>query len=64
MVVKLQGWSGAAKQVCDYFGGPLVAALGELLQPFSILVLDADDDCQLSLRVADMGVNVARVDRG
>lgn len=25
------GWSGAAEQICDDFGGPLVTALGELL---------------------------------
>ncbi len=40
--------SGAAKQVCDYFGRALVAARGELLQPLGILILDADDDCQLA----------------
>jgi hypothetical protein len=41
--------SGAAKQVCDYFGGALVTAGGELLQPFGVLILDADIIVSLAL---------------
>lgn len=41
-----------------------MAALSELLQPFCILVLYADDDRQPGVRIADVGVEEARVDRG
>jgi hypothetical protein len=40
-----------------------VAARGELLQALGILVLEPDDDRQLGIRVADVGLDVAGVDR-
>ncbi len=45
------------------WAGPLVPARGELLQPLGVLILDADDDCEFGVRVADRGLDVARIDR-
>jgi hypothetical protein len=56
-------WSGAAEQICDYFGGPLVTACGELLQPLGVLILDADDNCVFGVGIADVGIDVAWIDR-
>ncbi len=56
--------SGAAKQVRYYFAGPLVAARGELLQPLRVLVLDAENDRELGVGVANVGLDVPWVDRG
>jgi hypothetical protein len=55
--------SGAAKQVCDYFGRPLVTTRCELLQPLGIVVLDTDDDRQLGVGVPDVRLDVSSVDR-
>jgi len=55
--------SGAAKQVCDYFGRPLVTTRGELLQPLGVLVLDTDDDRQFGVGISDMCLDVSRIDR-
>jgi hypothetical protein len=46
--------SGAAKQVRDHFSGALMVARGEL-QPLGVLVLDAENDRQLGVGVADVG---------
>jgi hypothetical protein len=50
----MPAWLGAAKEVRHYFGGALVTAGGELLQPLGVLVLDAEDDCQLGVGIADV----------
>jgi hypothetical protein len=55
--------SGAAKQVCDYFGRPLVTTPCELLQPLGVLVLDTDDDRRFGVGISDMGLDVSRIDR-
>jgi hypothetical protein len=56
-------WSGAAEQVCDYLGRPLVATRGELLQPLGVLILHSDDDRQLGVGIADVSLDVAWIDR-
>ena len=38
------------EQVCHYFGRPLLATRGELLQPLCVLI--ADDDCPPAIRVS------------
>jgi len=58
------GGLGASKQVCDHFGGRLVAMCCELLQRLGVLALNAEDDRELRVGVADVGLDVAWVDLG
>jgi hypothetical protein len=40
-----------------------VAARGELLESLGVLILDADDDRQFGIRITDVDLDVARIDR-
>jgi hypothetical protein len=40
-----------------------VAVRGELHQPLGGLILDADDNCQFGVGIADMRLDVAQIDR-
>lgn len=58
------GGLGASKQVYDHFGELLVAMCCELLQSLGVLALNAEDERELCVGVADVGLKVAWVDLG
>jgi hypothetical protein len=53
-----------AQQIGDEVGGGLPLALGEPLESFSILALDADQDHPLPVRVSLPALGVARIELG